>query len=360
MTLTYVFSFLAMDLVQSNVPEAIQESIQKLEQDLQNCVGGAAAILYQGNVVYLKTIGYEYQDGPVITTETYFALGSVSKPIAAMVVSDLIVKGSISLNSSFEKQIPNIAKGVQLQHILSHTTGYSYKGNADIEKGVKRTEILSKLLKSKLNAKPGEKFLYNNAAYSLVEIVLEKTHGKPWISSFHELLAKKGLEHITIVMPPKNSSVAHPHHYNNNTGVFKDLGPVPRNYPQAVSSSAGAYASLNDLITFAKLQLSGNFDQLHTPRIEAMDLFYWGLKLPRPNTEIRSSYALGWRVLELKSDLTKSSRLVFHGGYLNGVSAFIGLMKKQDLAIVVVVNDDRCIAQKIGMALWSAVISSNH
>jgi len=349
-----------MDLAQSSVSEAIEETIQQLEKDLQNCVGGSAAILYHGKVVYLKTIGYVYRGGPAITEDTYFALGSVSKPIAALVVSDLIASGSISLNTSLETIIPDIPKGVQLQHILSHTTGYAYKGNTDIEKGAKRAEVISKLLKSKLNARPGKKFLYNNTAYSLLENVVEKAYGKSWISSFHDLLLERGLGHIAIITPPKNSSVAHPYHYDKKTGILSDLGHLPQNYPQAVSSSGGVYASLKDLLAFVKLQLSDEFDYLHIPRVEALDVFYWGIKFPCPEREMRSSYALGWRVFELKNDKKNVSRMVFHSGYLNGVSAFIGFMKKYDLALVVLVNDDQLIPQKAGETLWSAVIKKNH
>ncbi|MEB3702529.1 Beta-lactamase family protein [Candidatus Bealeia paramacronuclearis] len=355
---TTLFVFPGMIFAHPTIPEAIEKTIQKLDENLGQSYGAAAAILYQGKVVYSKTFGVEYEGGPAITADTYFALGSSSKPIAALVVSDLVKKGNLSFEGSVERAIPQIAKGIQLQHILSHTTGYAYKGNSDIEKGMKRPEILTKLLKSEVKSSPGKTFLYSNAAYSLLENVVEKALGKPWPIAFHEGLSKRGLDHIAIVAPPQNAPMAHPHLFDKKTKSLSDLGRIPKNYPEAVSSSAGVYASLNDLIAFTKLQLLQEFDHLHEPRTLAPDVFSWGMKFPRPESQIKSSYALGWRVFELKNDKTHASRLVFHGGYINGVSAFIGLIKKHDLAIVVVTNDDQFIAQRMGQFLWSEVIDS--
>ena len=148
---------------------------------------------------------------------------------------------------------------------------------------------MAKLFKSKPENAPGKKFLYNNVTYSLLENLTEKLTDKSWRDCFYEGLAARGLGHIEIIAPRDSDPVAHPHHFDKETGTLKDLGRLRKNYPRVVSSSAGGYASIEDLAQFVKLQLASEFDSLQAPQIDAPDLFYWGIKFPRPQNKIKSS-----------------------------------------------------------------------
>lgn len=363
--LRYVFVLWALSFViipqsfaKVNLEPAIQKTIVEIEEKLQQPIGAAIAIIYKGKVVHMKTYGHEYQGGSAITKDTYFALGSSTKPIAALVISDLIKKSGLNFDISMVDYVPKLPKGIKLKHVLDHTTGYTYKGNSDIERGLERTEVLANLFKSKPENSPGKKFLYNNVTYSLLENLSEKLTGKTWRECFYEGLAARGLGHIEIIAPKDNEPVAHPHHFDKEKGTLKDLGRLRKNYPRVVSSAAGGYASIEDLARFVKLQLSSEFDSFQEPQVDAPDLFYWGIKFPRPQNKVKSSYAYGWRILELKDDPDHLTRLTFHGGWIKGVAAFIGMMKEHDLAIVVLSNDDRGIPFQSGMKLWENILNA--
>jgi CubicO group peptidase (beta-lactamase class C family) len=83
-----------------------------------------------------------------------------------------------------------VAPGVTVEHLLSHTSGYQYKGNSDVEHGANRTEVLKALFKNPPKTAPGTKFLYNNAAYSLIEDLASKASGKPWLEIFQETMIR--------------------------------------------------------------------------------------------------------------------------------------------------------------------------
>ena len=102
--LRYVFALWALSFViipqgfaKSNLEPAIQKTIVEIEEKLEQPIGAAVAIIYKGKVVHMKTYGHEYQGGPAITKDTYFSLGSSTKPIAAMIISDLLAKKGLSL-----------------------------------------------------------------------------------------------------------------------------------------------------------------------------------------------------------------------------------------------------------------------
>lgn len=112
------------------------------------------------------------------------------------------------------------------------------------------------------------------------------------------------------------------------------------------------------MIAFAQLQLREDFSNWHEPRVAAPDAFSWDLEFPFPQKRLRSGYALGWRVFQLTDDSTHETRLVFHAGYLNGVSAVVAVMKKHDLAIIALANDDQFIPHKIAFDIWSKIANN--
>lgn len=341
-----------------NLNTLIEVMAAKMQKDLSHSIGAAGTIIYKNEILYLKTFGKTHKKGKEITPNTYFALGSVSKPICAFVAVDMAKSTKISLDGPLTLGFPPLApKTVQLEQVLAHTTGHFYKGNSDIERGKNREVILNNLFTSK-STRAGEKFLYNNAAFSLLENVVEKYSGVPWPEAFNRTFSKYGPIQLALSNPPPGVEVAHPHHYIKRRRRFIDLGPVPRNYPQTVSSAAGVYASIQGLQDFMKLQLSGKFDDLHEPKILARGGIHFGkVKVPCPKNQILSQYALGWRVMNLKADETGMTRMIFHGGWLNGVNAFIGFLPKHQLAIAIVANDDRFVPQNIGLYFWTQVIA---
>jgi CubicO group peptidase (beta-lactamase class C family) len=344
-------------MAQSGVEKAIAEVQKQLETELPRSVGGAVAILHKGKVVYQKTVGHVYHGGPAVDENTYFSMGSTSKPIIALVVHDLVARGVLKLDTWMSSLIPQVPAGVELQHVLSHTSGYTYRGNADIEQGKKRPVVLDLLFKSPLSAPSGKTFVYNNIVYSLLEDAVSKATGKPWPVVFHETMEARGLGHLALMDPGPTAAVAYPHRWNSRKKTFEPIDRLPKHYPSEMSASAGVFASLQDLIAFAKLQFTEELSPWQEPRTAALDALYWKSAL-LAKKKIHSRYALGWRVFELKEDPAADMRMIFHGGFVNGVSAFIGVMKKQDLAIVAMVNDNLFAPQRAGIFLWSQLVLS--
>lgn len=341
---------------QDPVPKIVETLSQKFDKEFESGVGGVAAILHKGKVVYKKTFGHEYTGGPAITEDTYFSIGSVSKPVTALVVADLIAEKKLQLNSPLTKAFANAPVGVQLQDLLSHNSGFSYKGNWQIENGRTRKVLISELMRQGL-AK--QKFIYNNLAFSLIENIIEQETQDSWPNVFRQTLAKRGMDHFAIGTLASGIAVAHPHFKDEKSNKPVSMSRLPRFYPERVSSAAGVFASLNDLIKLAQVQFSPEYDFLHLPRVEANDVFNFRAPFPLPRSKIRASYGLGWRVMELREDKTQSSRLVYHGGYLRGVSAFVGLMKTHDLAVVTVRNDEFEGPMKVALGVWSAYLTAS-
>lgn len=332
-------------------------TIEKEKKDQQ---GYAIAILYKDQVIYKSVHGYQKGNKNPITTRTLFPLASVSKSVTATALALMVQKGKIDLNESFK--LPYLQNPIQFTNILSHTTGYLFSGNLEIEHGYNRTMLLNSLKNHPVNCEPSDCYLYSNATFSLVEDALELNdlNLNDIISNLNKSLKTNDIKLLT---KKSNEEVAYPHYKNTVKGktVFKPL-PFPPHYPKIVPASAGIFASINGMVEFYKLSfgykpkiLSPKIAKsMFIPVIENRDAHKWNVKWPVNKSKIQSSYALGWRILNIKNN--PNHTFIYHPGYINGVTSFIGYIPSKEVGIIILTNQSSKFASKNGIELWSKLI----
>lgn len=274
-----------------------------------------------------------------------FGLASVSKAITATALAALSEKNIVH----FEDKINIHGINLPLKNILSHTTGYKIRGDGEIEKGATRKTLLSLLKKEKqLHSKTNKPYFYSNLVYSLTQDYSESKGYK-----LNELIEILNISSYTL--PINSINLASPH------SKEKDKIAFPSNYQKIVPTSAGIFSSLNGMIEFLHIILGNrpniiskkSLDKLFTPIAQANDVFNWNI-LPFKNGEVESSYCLGWRKLKLKYH--SKSTLLFHSGYINGATAFVGIMPEFKLGVVILANQSSRFPLKTGLNIWKAMI----
>ncbi len=336
---------------QTELPSKLDGFIKRLESQTAHFQGGAIAILHKGQLVYKVTFGNRKDnDGPV-TSSTLFPLASVSKAVSAMAISLLVEKGQLRLDETYK--LPYLKNPVSLKNILSHTTGYKFTGNQEIEEGLGRHKLLEKLKIQKPQCKPGECYSYSNTTFSLVEEALntKKLSLKSAISGLRSALKTNGIQLVPI---SSNFENAYPHK-KNKEGDLKSL-PFPPYYPKAAPAAAGVFASLDAMIEVFKLSFGyrsdiisqKTLDVMHKPIIKNRDIDNWGMQWPCDLKQIESSYALGWRILKANPE----KYLVFHGGSIAGISTFIGFIPSEEFGIIILLNQGPRNAPEIGVNFW--------
>jgi beta-lactamase class C len=325
---------------QTELPPQLESYIETLEAKIPDLQGGAIAILYKGQVVYKKTFGNQKNAHGPITASSLFPLASVSKPISALAIAMLVDKGKLSFDEPYK--LPYLKNPVTLKNMLSHTTGYKFPGNPEIEKGLGRQKILEKLKTEKPECKPGACYSYSNTTYSLVDDALKQK--KLSLTKAMDGL-KKSLNIDTIQMVPVSSKFefAYPHRQIKEDDPKLETLPFPPYYPKAVPAAAGMFATL-DLISQKTLNL------IHSPVIENRDIDKWRFDWPIDIKDVSSYYAIGWRVLKSKDH--PGTDFIFHGGGIKGINTFIGFVPSQDIGIIILLNQNSKVASESGIAFW--------
>jgi len=321
-----------------------------------NQPGAAIAIVMDSTVVYTEGYGYtNKKTKQKVNENSVFRIGSLSKGFASILSGILVHQDKLNFDDKVSSHFPDFklcdkscSDALEVQHILSHSSGLPYHAYTDmVEKGRSMTMIKEKLGNLELIGKPGEIYSYQNAAYSVIEDVLEGATNK----EYNELLSSEifgplGMHDASSTREDIRScdNVALPH-YHNKRGWRPSK--ISSKYYNA-TSAGGVNASVSDMSKWLQLLLGQNDDiisdqvlsEVFTPVVNAKNrkkyFQRWkGIK--------NAHYALGWRILEKKDG---EGDLVYHGGYVNQYRSEIAVNRKENIAICVLSNAPTRFAAK--------------
>ena len=184
---------------QSQVMSAI-DAIMEAPIKAGKVAGGSVAVVKGNDTVLVKGYGFAdlELDVPTPPRATY-EIGSVTKQFTAASILLLAEQGKLSLDDDLTKFLPDYpAQGnrVTIRRLLNHTSGIkgytelSEFGELQAQK--KPRQELVKLFGGKpFEFKPGEEEIYNNSAFFLLGLIIEKVSGKTYAEFVQEQLFDK-------------------------------------------------------------------------------------------------------------------------------------------------------------------------
>ncbi|MET0461667.1 MAG: serine hydrolase [Chitinophagaceae bacterium] len=172
-----------------------------------NMFDGAVLVAENGRIIYKAAFGLANREWNIPNTvDTKFMIGSVSKPLTAMLVLIQVQKGLISLDKTVSDYLPGFAGKpagiVTIRQLLSHTSGMS---NYDImpdffpkqsRQYFEREDYIKLYRDSSLAFTPGTKYNYSSWGYFTLGHIIEKVTGRSYADAMKEDVYKKlGIRH---------------------------------------------------------------------------------------------------------------------------------------------------------------------
>jgi CubicO group peptidase (beta-lactamase class C family) len=267
---------------------------------------GALLVAKDGEIVLNKGYGMAIRSQNIPnTSETVFSTGSITKQFTAAGIMILEMQGKLSTDDPITKffaKVPEEKKAITIHHLLTHTSGVINYTGMDYEKA-ERDETARKILDAQLLFKPGERFEYSNAGFSLLAAIIEKVSGKGYEEFLHEHLFEPAGMKFTGYRLPKweKKVVAHWYVGEKDNGI-----PLDKPYPYwNLLGNGGILSTTEDMYKW-HLALKG--DKILSA--EAKKKIF---------TPFLNDYGYGWDVLE-----TERGILIQHdGGSMLGNSAEI-------------------------------------
>lgn len=312
-------------------------------------VGLSIGVARKGQVIVAK--GYGLADAELdvpANKDTLFRIGSVTKEFTAAAILRLAEQGKLSLDDDLGKFLPDFplqGHTVTIRQLLNHTSGIPNYTDLEawgrvIPLELTHAEVLALIKDKPFDFAPGEKWAYNNTAYHLLGLIIEKLGGVSYAKHLQD-------EFFT---PLKLSRTR----YDSNSTLMKNRaqgytlqdGELVNDLPFGVSQpfAAGALLSTGaDLVKWSMALTSGqvikpaSFAQMCTATI-----------LPDGES---TQYGLG-----LQIDEWLGRKRIRHGGLIFGFNAMLMYFPEDDVHIAVISNGQPLPSSAIASAIAKKVL----
>lgn len=188
--------------------------------------GVSIAIFQNGKIVWNNSSSVIDANREVkVNSETRFQAASISKPVTALGVLKLVDKYDLGLDEDVNKYLKSWKinsrflnkEVVTIRRLLSHTAGFKMGGFPGYKKSDSFPGTLDILTgKGSRNAielvtVPGEKFMYSNEGYVILQLLIEDVSGRSFEEYFNkEVFQPLGMTKSTFnQFPETNVSIAH-------------------------------------------------------------------------------------------------------------------------------------------------------
>jgi CubicO group peptidase (beta-lactamase class C family) len=311
--------------------------LARLSDDARAALGTpglSAAIVVGEAVVWAQGFGLaDVEQNAPVRPESVFRIASISKPITATAVLQLVERGLVSLDDPVQRFVPSFPRKpqgeIRLRHLLTHTSGIRhYRGNEMNSREFYPTveRALGVFRDDPLLFAPGEQYSYTTYGYNLLAAVVEAVSGR----SFDDYLRQNvfGPAGMTSTFLERPQEVVR---WRARQYVRAPLPGTWFNAPYVDLSvkwaGGGMISSTLDLARF-DMALSGG----RLLRPESLDRMYTSGRL---NSGAYTGYGLGWMISQ------EAGRLrVAHSGGATGGSTFMLREPQSRLATVLLANAD--------------------
>jgi CubicO group peptidase (beta-lactamase class C family) len=308
----------------------------------------AAAVVWSNHIVAFGAVGIRKSGATnAVTPRDKFHIGSCTKSMTATLAAMLVEQGDFSWNTTIGSGFPAWSAelhsdyaGVTLEQLLSHTAGvpgdlvkagvwthvWARSGEAPEQQ---RLDLARELLTRAPEVKPGDKFIYANAGYTIAGVMIERRERRAWEDLLRERLFKPlGMDSAGYGAPGDARQIDQPWGH-----ALKDGRPVPEppgakaDNPAAIGPGGTVHCSIIDFARYANLHLQGERGASRLLRAET----FRKLHAPMPGRD----YALGWHVT---SRPWAKGRTLTHNGTNTRNFAVMWLAPEIEFGVVVACN----------------------
>src|SRR3989442_3854879 len=181
---------------QENIPAKI-DAIVRAPMNVGRVAGPSVAVVKGIETVVMKGCGLDDLELDVPTPPRATSeIGSITKQFTAAAILLLAEEGKLSLADEMTKFLPRYptqGNHVTIRHLLNHTSGIKgyteLPGFREFQMLKKPREELVKLFSGRpFDFNPGDEQIYNNSAFFLLGLIIERVSGKPYAEFIQEHL----------------------------------------------------------------------------------------------------------------------------------------------------------------------------
>jgi serine beta-lactamase-like protein LACTB, mitochondrial len=310
--------------------QAVEAAIAAV-MSAQKVPGLSVAVVTRGELRWSAGFGHADVENDVpATPETVYRLASISKPITAVAVLQLVEQGKIDLDAPVQRYVPAFpAKPWPLttRQLLGHLGGVRHYAEGEFESTrhyASLSEALDIFRNDPLVQEPGTKYLYSTYGYTLVGAVVEAAAGTAFADYLRTNvfepagMAAARTDDVFDIIPRRAQG-----YRKGPAGALRNSGLADTSYKLP---GGGLCATAPDLARFASALWKGTLVRPETRR-----LMFTSLKTREGKP---TGYGLGWAL----GTGPRGRAEVFHRGDQQRVTTLLYTQPERRLAVVLFAN----------------------
>ena len=328
----YIILLAGCDLSKTTSISSLELSVDSLvTSHLDSGIAGAVVGVSRGDeMIFHKAYGKADLEFDVeMPLDGKFQIGSITKQFTAVAILQLVEKGEISLEDDFTDYVTYDTKGrtVTINNLLDHTSGI--KSYTELEEfgdifylDLPRDTLLRITEKAGFDFEPGEAVIYNNTAFYILGLIIEKVSEMSYEDYLQENIFGKVGMNDSYYCDEGSVRKNEVHGYGTGEDGFVHAMYLSHTWPFAAGSICSTVA---DMIKWNRA--------LHGGEVLSSDM-YELLINPRTledGTPLR--YAKGLGVYQYDG-----VKAISHGGGIPGFLSSGEYYPEEDITIIVLVN----------------------
>ncbi|WP_238613574.1 serine hydrolase domain-containing protein [Candidatus Oscillochloris fontis] len=290
----------------------------------QGSFSGAVLVAYQDQILVRRGYGLANQEQNLpAEAQTRMRLASVSKPLTAIGVMQLVQAGKLNLHASictYLSDCPTVWGAITAHDLLAHTSGLqNYTDFIDFEKvetsPVSPSDLVARFRDAPLEFVPGAAYHYTNSNYVMLGQLIEAISGQSYPDYMRDhLFIPLGM--FNSGYDPGDASIL------GGTRGYIGIGtPSIAIDTSNLYAAGGLYSTVDDLYLLAQALNEGTllsndlFTQIYTPN------FF--------------NYGYGWKI-----EQRYGQTVIYHPGLMSGAVTYFGRYPDANLTIIVLSNNE--------------------
>lgn len=296
-------------------------------------VGIVAAVVEGNDTLLFKAYGKANVEWDIpMPVDAMFEIGSVTKQFTAVAVLQLRDQGRLSLDDEITRWLPDFdprGNTVTLRRLLDHTSGIvgltemPEFGALAVNERFPRDSAYALIKRYPFQFEPGEAQIYNNSAFWLLGLVIEKASGM----TYEDYVEKEIFEPLGMTRSMYCNSAENiprrAHGYMIGPGIIQRARANVHTWPYAAGSLC---STAGDMVTW--------LEALHGGKVLSPTSYAELITPSRLNDGTPLRYGMGVQVGPDPSGL----EYIGHGGAIAGFRVEVGWYPDARMAVVVLMN----------------------
>ena len=337
-------------IVSANRYEVINNYVAQYKESMKLNSGTAVIFIKDDRIVYESYFGFADIENKIsVNQQSPFYVASMTKPFTSLLTLLLAHNGKIDLNQNVADMFPDIkfkralkTQQVTIRDLLAHTSGIDNFPlvQATAYTGLHREINVDKILAESYvneNAPHGE-YDYTNVGYNILSHWLDKKLGTNWQTLLEELIF------TPLAMTNASARISDAEKYNWQLPKGYSVKSSDPNEPvyltktdNSMHAAGGMIASANDLSRFLIMQLNqGKLDNKQVLPSSVIETSQQKLIPSIGSGDKQQHYGWGWSIRKVYNHT-----LLEHRGGYSGASTYMSFMPEQNLALIVLSNQDK-------------------